>query len=304
MTEKKKQEEAVAKKTPAKEAAPVPAPKQVAPKAAVAAKKEPVQVAKESSGRSSYNRNNSRGNSRGNSRNNTRGRRPPPPPKVWVVKTSIGAKVHSKEITRIDDILNRGQRIFEPELVDALLPDGKTELLFIGQAKGKFGGGKRRAFRQTQKKTPEGNKPSFCCIAAFGNENGYVGIGYGKSKDTVPSREKAIRNAKIGIFKVPRGGGSWATDVPGNNSIPFAVEGKCGSVKIKLMPAPRGKGLCIEKECAKILKLAGIQDVWSKTQGSTKTKFNMIMACIDALKQLSQVKVSAERAKKLGMTNE
>ena len=96
------------------------------------------------------------------------------------------------------------------------------------------------------------------------------------SKETVPARDKARRDARLNIIRVRRGCGSWATDAREANSVPFAVTGKCGSVKITLMPAPRGKGLCVEKECAKILSLAGIKDVWSKTEGQTGTKLNLI----------------------------
>jgi len=56
----------------------------------------------------------------------------------------------------------------EPEIVDMLLPNLKVDFLFIGQSKGKFGGGKRKIFRQVQKKTSEGNKPSFAVYAVIG----------------------------------------------------------------------------------------------------------------------------------------
>lgn len=220
----------------------------------------------------------------------------------WNPKTEIGKKVKSGEINSMDQILNTGQRIFEEKIVEALLPGLEQELLFIGQSKGKFGGGAKRIFRQTQKKTPEGNKPSFACFAVVGNNNGYVGGGFGKSKDTVPAREKAIRMAKLNVFKVRRGCGSWQCHCGKPHSIPFAVKAKCGSVEIELLPAPRGKGLIIEEECAKILRLAGIQDVWSKTQGQTKVKTNLIDACVAALKQLMLFKISEESAQQVGST--
>ena len=56
------------------------------------------------------------------------------------------------------------------------------------------------------------------------------------------------------------------------------------------MPAPKGTSLVIEKECAKILSLAGIKDVYSKSYGHTATKLNLIKACFAALKQLSIIK--------------
>ena len=57
------------------------------------------------------------------------------------------------------------------------------------------------------------------------------------------------------------------------------------------MPAPKGTGLCAEKEIAKILKLAGIKDIWSKTKGKTRTKVNHIKATIEALKKLTTTKL-------------
>ena len=171
----------------------------------------------------------------------------------------------------------------------------------IGQSKGKFGGGKRRAWRQTQRKTKEGNVPTFSALAVVGDENGHVGIGTGKSKETLPARDKATRNAKLNIFKIRRGCGSWECGCKTPHSIPFEVSGKCGSVKIKLMPAPKGKGLCIEPECAKILKLAGIKDVWSKTFGQTRVKTNLVKACIAALKELMKVKVNQNKYAALGI---
>jgi hypothetical protein len=72
----------------------------------------------------------------------------------WKPKTSLGKKVHSGEINDIDTILDNGMRILEPQITDMLMPGLQKELLLIGQSKGKFGGGSRRIFKQTQKKTP------------------------------------------------------------------------------------------------------------------------------------------------------
>ncbi len=227
--------------------------------------------------------------------------REPAPEVIWVPKTELGKLVKEGKITEIDNIFNQGHTILEPEIVNTLLPDLEEDLLLIGQAKGKFGGGQRRIFRQTQKKTREGNKIKFTTCAVVGNKNGYVGVGLGKSKETVPARDKSKRKARLNVMRIRRGSGSWESDSKEANSIPFAVEGKCGSVKIKLMPAPKGKGLCIEKECAKILRLAGVKDIWSKTEGQTKTRLNMISALVDALKKLSEVKVQPRDIQKLNI---
>jgi small subunit ribosomal protein S5 len=219
----------------------------------------------------------------------------------WKPKTELGRRVKAGEITSVYDILGEGKGILEIEIVDALLPGLETDLLLIGQAKGKFGGGQRRVFKQTQKKTSEGNKPNFATYAVVGNRDGIVGVGYGKSKETVPAREKAIRNAKLNIFKIRRGCGSWVCGCKEAHSIPFEVRGKCGSSEIILKPAPKGSGLIVEKECKKILKMAGISDVFSKTFGQTTTKTNLIGACIDALRKLTEMKITSEHIKELGI---
>ncbi|MFH1511173.1 MAG: 30S ribosomal protein S5 [Candidatus Woesearchaeota archaeon] len=222
---------------------------------------------------------------------------------TWQAKTSLGKQVSEGKITDIDQILDSGQPIMEKEIVDKLLPGMESDLLLIGQSRGKFGGGKRRVFRQTQKKTQEGNKPHFATYAVVGNKDGYIGIGYGKAKETVPAREKAVRNAKLSIMKVLRGCGSWQCACQTSHTIPFAVEGKSGSVTIRLMPAPKGKGLCIEKECQKILAMAGIKDIWSRSEGQTRKKINTIKACMQALTKLTQTKIRQQEISKLSITS-
>ena len=101
----------------------------------------------------------------------------------------------------------------------------------------------------------------------------------------------AIRNAKLSIIKVNRGFESpeHEKDKSDPHTVPFKIEGKSGSVRITLWPAPRGTGLVIGDECKKILKLAGIKDVYAQTRGKTKTTFNLAQACIDALKKTSEM---------------
>ncbi len=225
------------------------------------------------------------------------------PEVVWVPKTVLGKKVKDGTITEIEEIFNTGQKILESEIVDTLLPNLEEELLLVGQAKGKFGGGQKRIFRQTQKKTKEGNKIHFLTFSAVGNKNGYVGVAMGKSGETVPAREKSKRKARLNIFRVRRGCGSWQCNCKQPHTIPFTITGKCGSATIKLMPAPKGKGLCIESECGKILALAGIKDVWCKTSGQTKTKVNLLHALISALKKSSEMKIQPEDIVNLGIVD-
>ena len=204
----------------------------------------------------------------------------------WKPKTKLGKLVKDKKITNVDEALKH--KILEPEVIDLLL-DLKSEVLNIGQAKGKFGGGKRRAWRQTQKKTSEGNVPTFSCLCVVGNEKGHVGLGYGRAKETLPARAKALRKAKLELVKIKRGCGSFDCVCGEEHTVPFIVEGKCGSCRVKLMPAPQGTGLVIGDECKKILKLAGIKDVYSVSTGQIRTTLNLGRACMEALKKTTEM---------------
>ncbi|MFA6088975.1 MAG: 30S ribosomal protein S5 [Candidatus Woesearchaeota archaeon] len=214
----------------------------------------------------------------------------------WQPKTELGRKVKSGEITDLQDILKNGGIISVAEIVDFIFPNIQSDLLLLGQAKGKFGGGQRRIFRQTQKKTKDGNTISFTCASACGNGDGFVGLGFGKSKETVPSKDKALRSGKLNLIMIRRGCGSWQCNCGGHHSIPYTVVGRSGGVTIKIMPAPKGKGLVINGECAKILALAGIKDVWSKVKGPTKCRLNVVKACMDALKKLQRTKLNPKFA--------
>ena len=207
----------------------------------------------------------------------------------WEPKTQLGREVKSGKIKDIDEILSKNKKILESEIVDYLL-NLKSDLIAIGQSKGKFGGGKRRAWRQTQRKTQEGNIPSFSTMAIVGDENGHVGAGSGKAKETLPARDKSIRKAKLNVFRIERGCSSFNCSCHEAHTVPFIVKGKSGGVRVTLMPAPQGTGLVVANELKKVLKLAGVKDVYSKTFGNKRTSFNLVKACIDALKKTGGIK--------------
>lgn len=212
--------------------------------------------------------------------------------KVWNPKTQLGKDVLSGKYSTMTDVLLSGKQVMEEQITEYLIPNMGTDFVNVGQAKGKFGGGKRKISKPTQKKTKESALMSFTMIAVSGNKEGVVGLGVGKARETVPSREKALRNAKKDLIVIRRGCGDWGCFCGSAHSIPFAVEGKCGSVKVRLMPAPKGTGLVVESELKKMLELAGIKDVWSRTYGQTKNKINLMRAGYAALKQLQQVKLN------------
>lgn len=209
----------------------------------------------------------------------------------WVPKTELGRAVRAGKVTDIDLVLSEGKKIMEPEIVDLLIPNLKKDTLFIGQAKGKFGGGKRRPFRQTQKKTKEGNVLTFGVMAVVGDGKGHIGIGYGRAAETLPAKEKAFRKAKLNITKINLGCASYDCSCDDPHSIPVAVSGKCSSVTVELMPAPQGTGLVVNDELKKLLKAVGIKDVYSKTSGKVRTTFNSAKACMKALEKIGEVKI-------------
>lgn len=214
--------------------------------------------------------------------------------KTWTPKTELGKDVLAGKYTTLSDVVKTGRKIMEPEITEYLEPSLQIDFINVGQAKGKYGGGKRKNSKPTQKKTREGNKMSFQMIAVSGNKNGVVGLGFGKSRETVPAREKAIKNAKTNLIQIRRGNGSWGSFGAGSTSIPFSVMGKCGSSTVKFIPAPVGTGLVVEQELRKMLELAGIKDVWSRTYGQTKNKINLMKAGFEALGQLQKVKLTPQ----------
>jgi small subunit ribosomal protein S5 len=209
----------------------------------------------------------------------------------WVPRTELGKKVKAGEITDLNVILDAGMKILESEIVDMLVPDLDLDLLEVGQSKGKFGGGKSSIWKQTQKKTSESNIIKFTAFAVVGDKNGFIGLGLGSARETVPAREKAIRKAKLNIINIKKGCGSWACGCGNPHSLPYRSEGKAGSVRVTLKPAPRGTGLVVPEKCKRIMELAGFTDVYSKTIGQAKTRINLFQAFFDALKNITNMRV-------------
>ena len=54
----------------------------------------------------------------------------------------------------------------------------------------------------------------------------------------------------------------------------FQVRGKCGSVTVRLIPAPRGTGIVSAPVPKKLLHMAGIEDCYTSARGCTATLGN------------------------------
>jgi small subunit ribosomal protein S5 len=204
----------------------------------------------------------------------------------WVPKTRIGKDVFSGKITSIDDVLNLGLPIRESEIVDKLVPEIKNEIILIGGRTGKGGGIQRIPVKITAKMHRSGRRLASSSFAVVGNENGLVGVGKGNAIEARDAIGKAIQRAKMNIIRIKMGCGSWECKCGTKHSIPLKTIGKSGSVRVELLPAPKGVGLVAENEAKKILRLAGIKDVWVRTSGNTSARINLVSAIFDALKKL------------------
>ena len=195
--------------------------------------------------------------------------RKPVEEKVWIPQTNLGKKVAAGEINSMEEILSNGLRIQEAGIVKKLLPDLKTEVIDVGII---------------QKMTPNGQSTRFKALVAAGNENGWLGIGMGKSKQMRIAIEKANNASYLNVSPVKLGCGSWECRCDQKHSVPFKVRGRGGSVTIEILPAPRGLGLVAGEKIRNLLRLAGIKDAWTTAKGSTATMNSTSKAVLQCLR--------------------
>jgi len=188
----------------------------------------------------------------------------------WAPKTRLGKLVAEGKIKTIDEALASGLPIKEPQIVDILLPNLDEDILEISMV---------------QRMTDSGRRTKFRVTAVVGNRNGYVGVGVGKASQVASAIQKAVENAKINIFRVERGCGSWECGCGSSHSVPFKTSGVCGSVRVTLVPGPKGLGIVAADVAKRVIELAGVRDVWSMTFGETRTTLNFAMATFEALKR-------------------
>jgi len=203
-------------------------------------------------------------------------------------KTVVGKKVMNGEITTMHEFMQLSTPIKEVGIVDKLLPDLQDEIISVSRV---------------QRVTDSGRRMRFKVVVAVGNNNGYVGVGDAKGKEAGPTIKKAIERAKLNIKEIKRGCGSWECGCGEPHSVPFKVIGKSGSVRVTLIPAPRGVGLVGGEIAKKILSLSGISDVWVHTEGHTRTSINFANAIIDALSNTNKVKIREKDIKNLNIVS-
>lgn len=133
-----------------------------------------------------------------------------------------------------------------------------------------------------QKVSAAGQRTRFKAFIVVGDYNGHIGLGVKCASEVANAIRAAIILAKLSIVPVRRG--YWGNKVGLPHTVPYKLTGKCGSVRIRLIPAPRGTGLVASPVSKKMLAMAGIQDCYTSSRGHTRTLGNTIKALFYALR--------------------
>lgn len=132
-----------------------------------------------------------------------------------------------------------------------------------------------------QKQTSAGQRTRFKAFVAVGDNNGHVGLGVKASKEVATAIRGGIILAKLSIVPVRRG--YWGSKLGAPHTVACKMSGKCGSVSIRFVPAPRGTGIVAAPTAKKLLTMAGITDCYTCSSGQTATLGNFIKATFQAL---------------------
>ena len=138
--------------------------------------------------------------------------------------------------------------------------DLKDKLVYVGR---------------TAKVVKGGRRFNFTALVVVGDGNGYVGYGLGKAGEVVDAVSKATNAAKNNIVKVQLQ----------KTTIPHEVLAKYGAASVLIKPATAGTGVIAGGGVRAVLELAGVQDVLTKSIGSSNPH-NTVKATIRALTML------------------
>ena len=119
------------------------------------------------------------------------------------------------------------------------------------------------------------------CVLVVGDSDGHLGVGSKLAKEVQLAMKGALIAAKMNLIPVRRG--YWGNKIGDAHTIPIKITGKCGSVRIRLIPAPRGTGVVGAPITKKMMSLAGVHDVFSQSRGNSDTTENYVRAIYDAL---------------------
>jgi len=183
--------------------------------------------------------------------------------------TKLGRLVKEGKIKSIEEIFLFSLPIKEYQIVDFFLEGKlKDEVMKI---------------MPVQKQTAAGQRTRFKAFIVVGDSNGHIGLGEKCAKEVATAIRGAIQLAKMMVVPVRRG--YWGNKVGLPHTVPCKVTGKCGSVRVRLIPAPRGTGIVAAPAPKKLLSIAGVEDCYTSCKGHTKTLGNFIKATYNALRK-------------------
>ena len=198
-----------------------------------------------------------------------RGDRGPRAEPEWTPVTKLGRLVKDGRINSLEEIFLYSIPIKEAEIVDH----------FLG---GKLNDEVMRIM-PVQKQSSAGQRTRFKAFVAVGDNGGHIGLGVKCASEVANAIRGAIIIAKLNIVPVRRG--YWGRNNGLPHTFPTKVNGKCGSVRVRLIPAPRGTGLVSSPVGKKILTFAGVSDCYTSACGHTRTTGNFIKAMFFALRK-------------------
>ena len=152
-----------------------------------------------------------------------------------------------------------------------------------------------------QKQTTAGQRTRFKAYVVVGDHDCHVGLGVKCSKEVATAIRGAIILAKLSLVPVRRG--YWGNKIGAPHTVPTKVTGKCGSVRVRMVPAPRGTGIVAALVPKRLLQYSGVNDVYTSSKGKTKTLGNFVQATFNAIKATyGYLTPDFWKQKQLGMT--
>ncbi|UKK01793.1 ribosomal protein S2 [Theileria orientalis] len=210
---------------------------------------------------------------RGRGRRGARSKPPEDDFKSWVPVTKLGRLVHAGLIDSLEHIYLHSLPVKEFQIIDYFFQPERNENKLVDDVV---------KIVPVQKQTNAGQRTRFKAFVAVGDYAGHVGLGSKCAKEVATAIRGAIISAKLAL--VPVRMGYWGNMIGDPHTVPMKVSGKCGSVRVRLVPAPRGTQIVGAPTTKKLLQYAGIKDCFSSSKGSTKTRGNFLKAVFAALK--------------------